>query len=162
MIISIFSVDINHGIGVSDKLALPWDVKEDMQFFRKTTENCIVIMGRKTFESIGRPLKNRINIVIQSDQPVDTYPNLYYYKCIDDALQFAKDIRPHGHIFIIGGLQLYNSTFHICDLLYVNYIKEDHKTDVIIKIPDYYEKVYEYNISDRVVSSVWRNKKIGL
>ena len=61
-IVLIAAVDINLAIGKDG--AIPWDIKEDLKFFKERTENTAIIMGRATYDSIGRPLPNRKNIVM--------------------------------------------------------------------------------------------------
>jgi dihydrofolate reductase len=61
-IVLIAAVDINLAIGKEGKI--PWDIKEDLKFFRQNTENTAIVMGRATYDSIGRPLPNRKNIVM--------------------------------------------------------------------------------------------------
>lgn len=85
------------------KNALPWNISEDLKYFKKITINHSVIMGRKTFESIGKPLKDRRNIVISRDKTLKI-EGVEVVNSLDDAIFRNKD---QNEIFIIGGEQIY-------------------------------------------------------
>lgn len=88
---------------------LPWRLKTDMKFFRSVTEGHVVIMGRKTFESLGRPLPKRLNIVI-SRRPGQDDENLLWADSPEMALylaDFFSIIRGKSQIIVIGGAQIY-------------------------------------------------------
>lgn len=106
------------GIGYRDKL--PWKLKDDIdEFQRITRENSdckenIVIMGRKTWESIGKPLVNRINIVVSSVYMMSSVCNpegIYVAGSLNDALKLAGKLGINRNIFVIGGAQLYSESF---------------------------------------------------
>lgn len=110
--------------------AIPWTIKQDLKFFRLTTENNIVIMGRKTFESIGKPLENRINIVVTSKNPLNLDDNLYFSKDFESALALAKMLAKDKDIFVIGGKELIEKALPICDEVYRTLVfKKYPKTD---------------------------------
>ena len=106
----------NGGIGYNDKL--PWKLNEDMEYFKKITtynssnegysEN-IVIMGRKTFESIGKPLPNRINIIISTK--LKKTEDYHVTTTLNEALLLAKTFGITKYIFVIGGVELYKEAF---------------------------------------------------
>ena len=118
MYILIAAADSQLGIGKNN--TLPWDFKEDMQFFHdQTTQNPngktnILIMGRKTYESIPkahRPLKDRINIVISRTKQASDFPesqNLFFVESINKAIEKAEQVDACGQIFCIGGANIYN------------------------------------------------------
>jgi len=85
------------------KNALPWHISEDLKNFKKITINHSVIMGRKTFESIGKPLKDRRNIVVSRDKTLKI-EGVEVVNSLDDAVCRTKD---ENEIFIIGGEQIY-------------------------------------------------------
>lgn len=97
----IVAVSENSVIGY--KNALPWNISEDLKYFKKITINHSVIMGRKTFESIGKPLKDRRNIVISRDKTLKI-EGVEVVNSLDDAIFRTKD---QNEIFIIGGEQIY-------------------------------------------------------
>jgi len=115
MIKLIVATDKNNGIGLHGHL--PWRIKEDLKHFSKTTTgegNNVLIMGRKTWESMGSlPLQNRVNIIISKKicYPHKSIVNQYkentiYFSEIEHAVQYCKSIK-FDNIFIIGGQQIY-------------------------------------------------------
>ncbi|MBP6796153.1 MAG: dihydrofolate reductase [Saprospiraceae bacterium] len=116
MVIScIVAVDKKGAIG--EKGQIPWYLPADLKYFRKTTTPHHVIMGRNTYESIGKPLANRINIVITRDAYYLSTGCLIAHS-IKEALSIAAD---HGEkeAFIIGGAQVYKQSAALWDKLYL-------------------------------------------
>ncbi|MCX6708894.1 MAG: dihydrofolate reductase [Candidatus Woesearchaeota archaeon] len=105
---------------------LPWHLSDDLKNFKKLTVGNTVIMGRKTFESIGRPLPERNNIVISSSMP--PAENITVAKTIEEALQKAESFSKE--IFIIGGASVYAQSLPFADRLYLSFIKKDYDGDV--------------------------------
>src|SRR5678816_3558978 len=88
MIIGIAAVDRKGAIGKGGKL--PWHYSADMKFFRETTTGHAVVMGRKTWLTIGKPLKNRLNIVLSRDTDIEPQESLIVFSDIDSVLSFNK------------------------------------------------------------------------
>jgi dihydrofolate reductase len=112
-------------IGVDN--ALPWHLRTDLQLFKKRTQGHAVIMGRKTFESIGRPLPNRTNIILSRTEPafLGEFSSLKWAKDPETALLLAdieSIISGNMQFFIIGGDQIYK--------VFESYINEIFVTDV--------------------------------
>ena len=105
MIIGIAAVDRKGAIGKGGKL--PWHYSSDMKFFRETTEGNAVVMGRKTWLTIGKPLKNRLNIVLSRDSNIDPQESLVVFSDIDSVLSFNKSLTTD--LFVIGGAQIYEA-----------------------------------------------------
>lgn len=97
------------------KNALPWHISEDLKNFKKITINHSVIMGRKTFESIGKPLKDRRNIVISRDKTLKI-EGVEVVNSLDDAVCRTKD---ENEIFIIGGEQIYKIALPIATNMHI-------------------------------------------
>jgi len=120
----------NNGIGFQNKL--PWKIKDDMKLFMELTQNKIVIMGRKTFQSIGKPLKNRFNIVLSKDKK-DNLHNVKFVSSIQEAVNLAKiisqDSKYENEIMIIGGESIYKQTIDIVETLYLSFVDTDIKAD---------------------------------
>ena len=115
-------------VAVSENLAIgrggtmPWHISEDLKFFKKTTMGCPVIMGRKTFESIGRPLPGRLNIVVS--RTFSAPEGVLSVKSLDEAWKVAeKAVKPSGKAFVIGGGQLYAAAIDSVDRLYITRVK---------------------------------------
>jgi len=101
---------------------LPWHVSEDLKHFKKTTHGHAVIMGRKTHDSIGRPLPKRRNIVV-TRQPGTLFPGCEAAHSLDEAIALARttDDCP----FIIGGASLYEEALPLATELHLTTIDED-------------------------------------
>ena len=105
MIIGIAAVDRKGAIGKGGKL--PWHYSADMKFFRETTTGHAVVMGRKTWLTIGKPLKNRLNIVLSRDSNIDPQESLIVLSDIDSVLSFNNSLTTD--LFVIGGAQIYEA-----------------------------------------------------
>lgn len=119
----IVAMSINGAIGKDNRL--PWSCKEDMKRFKELTTNNVVIMGRKTHESINKVLPNRINIVVTSSITVVTSKSedLHFCPSISSALLLANSF--NKKIFIIGGDTLYKQTIPLWDELYLTIINKE-------------------------------------
>ena len=114
MIIShLVALSNNFVIGVNNDL--PWKLKKDLQHFSSYTQNKAIVMGRKTFESIGRPLPNRKNIVIssslESQESLEVVPNLN--QAIEAASLWSKDNSAEEEIVLIGGGYVFEESKNI-------------------------------------------------
>lgn len=105
MIIGIAAVDRKGAIGKGGKL--PWHYSADMKFFRETTTGHAVVMGRKTWLTIGKPLKNRLNIVLSRDSTIEPQESLVVFSDIESALSFSQSLTTD--LFVIGGAQIYEA-----------------------------------------------------
>jgi dihydrofolate reductase len=112
----------NREIGLGD--SLPWDLKEDLKYFREKTINKPVIMGQKTFQSLGKALPNRINIVLSDN--LDT-PGCLIANSIEDALKKAGDAQ---EVMIIGGASVYQQFLPLAHRMYLTLIDKDFQADV--------------------------------
>lgn len=127
----IAAVDEHRGIGKDNTLL--WHIPADMKRFRTLTSGHPVIMGRKTYESIGRPLPNRTNIIVTHD-PAYTANSCIIAHSLEEAIGEAKK-HDQEEIFIIGGAQLYAQAISMADKLYLTLV---HKTfDADTFFPDY-------------------------
>lgn len=126
MLSLIAAVSRNNVIGLNN--SLPWYLPEDLQHFKKVTLGKTVIMGRKTFESIGRPLLNRESIVVSNSYFFDenegcllkSFPGYTAARSLEAAIDFA--VSTGNEIFLIGGATLYK------EALENNYIAKVHLT----------------------------------
>ena len=105
MIIGIAAVDRKGAIGKGGKL--PWHYSADMKFFRETTTGHAVVMGRKTWLTIGKPLKNRLNIVLSRDTDIEPQESLIVFSDIESVLSFNNSLTTD--LFVIGGAQIYEA-----------------------------------------------------
>jgi dihydrofolate reductase len=121
----------NHVIGRDNQM--PWKISADLQFFKRVTMGFPVIMGRKTWESIGRPLPGRRNIVV-SRTPDLTLTGAEVANSLDDALDRLSEL---PRVFVIGGEQLFTQAFPKADQLYITEIEMDVEGgDTFFKVPN--------------------------
>ena len=117
----------NNAIGYENKLIKR--IPGDMQHFKELTLGNVVIMGRKTYESIGKPLNCRNNIVVTSHElPVNDYDNLWAVRSLEEAYRLAEDLDGEK-IFVIGGGQLYKAAMPYTDILDITEIDFFPKAD---------------------------------
>jgi len=125
MISFLVAMDENRLIGKDNEL--PWHLPNDLKYFKEVTMGHKIVMGRKTFESIGRPLPGRENIVLS------TNPNFQAKGCqvfhdLDSFIQFANEHK-NEEIFIIGGAIIFETLFNYADRLYITEIQGQFEGD---------------------------------
>ena len=113
----IVAISDNNAIGRNNELL--WHISEDLRFFRRTTVGSPVIMGRKTFESIGRPLPMRVNIVISRN--FKTGEEVAVTSSLEDAFRTAEETNLEK-CFVIGGGQIYAQALSLVDRLVVTHV----------------------------------------
>jgi dihydrofolate reductase len=127
----IVAVSENDVIGVNN--TLPWDIPEDMKFFKDKTKGRAIIMGRKTYESVGHPLPNRLSVIItrQKDYKVDA-PNVIVVPDLKTAIVEAeRQISKWGdEIFIIGGGEIFKESMDMVDIIYLTRIHKSFDGDI--------------------------------
>lgn len=123
MISLIVAHDKNRVIGYENKM--PWHLPGELKYFKETTMGKPMIMGRKTFESIGRPLPGRRNIVITRNKNYDV-EGIELASSLEEAIQMAKDAE---EIMIIGGEQIFKLSMEIADRLYITHIEHEFEGD---------------------------------
>ncbi|MGE7919823.1 dihydrofolate reductase [Viridibacillus sp. NPDC093762] len=124
MISLIVAHDENNVIGLNN--AMPWHLPGDLAYFKRTTMGKPMIMGRKTFESIGKPLPGRTNIVITRDEKY-VREGIVIEHSLEEALAQAK--KESVEIMIIGGEQIFRMTLPMADRLYVTKIEKQYEGD---------------------------------
>lgn len=127
----------NHAIGMNGRLL--WNIPEDLKRFKKITTGHPVIMGRKTHESIGKPLPNRTNIIVSRN--LKATKGGYVSSSLENAIEFAAKQEGGDEIFIIGGGEIYKQALPLADKLHLTVVKGDFNGDTFF--PDYseFEKV---------------------
>lgn len=123
----IVAVDKNWAIGYQNKLLI--SIPEDMRFFREETTNKVVVMGKHTLQSFpgGRPLKNRINIVLTTDRNYKVDDAIVVHS-MDDALEEIKKYKSED-VYIIGGASIYNQFLDYCDVAHITKIDYSYQAD---------------------------------
>lgn len=115
----IAAISTNKVIGRDNKL--PWHIPEDLKRFKDLTKGHTIIMGRKTYESIGRPLPLRTNIIITRDQTY-TIDGCVIVHSLDEAIRKAQEIDT-DEIFIIGGGEIFRQAIQTTDKLYLTIVE---------------------------------------
>jgi|SRR3989344_5128818 len=147
MISLIACINKNRGLGFKNQLL--YKIPEDQKFFRDRTSGHTIIMGKKTFQSIGRPLSNRANIIITRD---DNFKAQRCVVChsIDEALSSSSPPGEEGvgggrndadrELFIIGGAQIYAQTIDKADRLYLTIVDDVKEADAFFPPFDEFKK----------------------
>lgn len=107
---------------------LLWDLPNDMAHFREKTRGHIIIMGRKTFESIGKPLPGRQNIVITTD-PHYSEAGVTVAHSYEEALTRCDFANYPDEVFVIGGAQIYTQALPTADTLYITHVDGEFNAD---------------------------------
>lgn len=118
-------------IGKNNQLL--WKIPEDLKRFKALTSGHLIIMGRKTFESIGRPLPNRTNIIITRNKNF-TATGCLIFNSLETALKKAGEA-DNQEIFIIGGAEIYKQALPLADKLYLTTVESDVEGDAFF--PEY-------------------------
>jgi len=126
---AILALDQHQLIGSQGQL--PWHLPADLQHFKKTTLNHPVIMGRKTYESIGKPLPMRTNIILTHDQTYAATECLIAHTT-DEAIRLAQETNT-DEIFVIGGAEIYQSFMPLIKRLYITEIAHSFLGDTYFK-----------------------------
>jgi dihydrofolate reductase len=131
MILSIIvAASSNNVIGKDNKL--PWHLPEDLKYFKNTTWAMPVVMGRKTYESIGKPLSGRINIVItrNKDLKID---GVEAVQSLNEAMEIAGKHKVK-EVFIIGGAEIFNTSLPLVSRIYLTRIHSEIDGDVFFPV----------------------------
>ena len=138
----IVAIDEKNGIG--KKGTIPWYIPEDLKYFSRLTKgngNNAVIMGRKTYESIGKALPKRKNLVLTRDTSFNKDKNdIYCFSSIESIEENLKTEK-YNEVWVIGGASLYNSFITKVNELYVTEIDGDFDCDTFFV--DDYEKLFD-------------------
>ncbi|WP_417453029.1 dihydrofolate reductase [Kiloniella sp.] len=157
----------NRAIGKDN--VMPWHIPGDLKFFKAQTLGKPVVMGRKTFQSIGRPLPGRLNIVITRDGNFAA-EGVCLSKSLEEALDLAREEvkrQGGGELMIIGGAQIYSQAIDLADRLYITEVDLEPEADAFfpetkaqewsessreIHAPDGSTPGYAFVISNRIAS----------
>lgn len=137
MISMIVACDMNNVIGYENKL--PWHLPEDMKYFKRMTTGSTVVMGRKTYESIGRPLPNRTNVIV-SRGGFTTEDDVIVVSDLKRYLEYAPK---ESDIFVIGGEEIYKQSLPYAYFIYMTRILKMYSGDVFFpRLDNSWEKKF--------------------
>jgi dihydrofolate reductase len=130
LIISLIVAIAQNGVIGKSNGEMSWHVKEEFQHFKNTTLGFPIIMGRKTFETLGKPLKGRLNIVVSKNQAYKTlFEDVVVESSLDKAIEHCKNINPE-RIFIIGGGEIYRQAISFVDEMIITFMKFEAEGEV--------------------------------
>ena len=127
---------------IGDKGKIPWRIKGEQRRFRELTTGNVVIMGRRSYEEIGKPLPNRMNIVVSSTKEFSG-ENLVTVESLDEAIRAAGD----RDVYISGGARLYEEALPIVEKMYITEIEAEIEGDTYF--PDFDESEFYKEINER-------------
>ena len=122
IIAAIVAIDLNHAIGKNNQLL--WHLPADLKFFKQTTMGCPIIMGRKTYQSIGRLLPGRKNIIITRNEDFKI-EGAEIYQSLNDAISKCDSEK----VFVIGGAEIYTLAMPMIKELYITIVKNKFDAD---------------------------------
>lgn len=129
-------MSLNRVIGAGNQI--PWHLPEDFKWFKQTTTGHIIVMGRKTFASIGKLLPNRETIVLSRGD--FAFPNVKTVRSLDEL----KSIRDDRQIFICGGAEIYRQMLPLCSDLFLTLVKREVNGDAFFPpFEDHFELAEE-------------------
>lgn len=132
----ICAVSKNNVIGNNNKL--PWSISEDLKRFRELTSENIIVMGRKTYDSIGRPLPKRENLVLSKNKKLKI-ENAKVFNTPQEILDFYHKREEEKDLFIIGGNYIYELFIEYCDYLLITFVDKEFKGDAYFPKIDWTE-----------------------
>ena len=145
MVSLIVAYDRNKLIGKDGKM--PWFIDGELRRFRELTTGNVVIMGRKTIEAIGKPLPNRVNIVISRDK---NYDGCIMARSFDEAMEKARETGLE--IYITGGSTVYAPAIDIVDKMYITEIDAEYEGDTYF--PDFDENDFIRIVDEEITEPV--------
>ncbi|BBG59925.1 Dihydrofolate reductase [Providencia rustigianii] len=129
--------------------AMPWNLPGDLAWFKRQTLNKPVIMGRVTYEALGRPLPQRVNIVLSSQAGTDA--GVIWVKSVEEALEAAKAVEGCDEIMVIGGGKVYQQFLPMANKLYLTHVDAEVIGDTHFPAyePDEWDSIFtEYHEAD--------------
>ncbi|MDY2730435.1 MAG: dihydrofolate reductase [Clostridium sp.] len=132
---------------IGNKGRIPWNIEGEQKRFKELTTNNVVIMGRHTYEEIGRPLPNRTTIVVSNSKNFDS-ENCYTVSSLDEALKIAGD----RDVYVSGGSKLYKEAINIVDKMYITEIHKVIEGDTYF--PEFDKNMFKKNVDKKVEGKI--------
>jgi dihydrofolate reductase len=114
---------------IGNGLEIPWHISEDLKRFKKLTSGGTIVMGRKTYESIGRPLPKRKNIVFSRSKK-----RIEGCSVRSSIKNFLKEYKNKDDVWVIGGSEIYRMFLPYCDEMYITRVHEEHDGDILFPV----------------------------
>ena len=120
---------------------MPWHVKEEFQHFKETTLGSAIIMGRKTFETLGKPLKGRENIIVTRNKNFEVeYEDVKIFHSLEESIRYCK-LKNYENVFIIGGGNIYKQAIPLVDEMILSFMKFEAEGEV--KFPEIQNHIWK-------------------
>ena len=132
---------------IGNKGAIPWRIKGEQRRFKELTTGNVVIMGRKSYEEIGRPLPNRFTIVVSRTANFEA-ENCVTVPTLNDAIEYAKKNRPDENIYLSGGAGIYKEGLPLAEKLFITEVDAVIEGDTFF--PEFDESKYEKTVDEEV------------
>ena len=132
----ICAISKNNVIGNENKL--PWNIPEDLKRFKELTSNNWIVMGRKTFDSIGRPLPNRKNIVLSKNKNL-RIDSVEVFNSPKEVIESYKNNSDQKDLFIIGGTYVYELFLEYSEYLFITHVDKEYSGDAFFPKIDWNE-----------------------
>lgn len=143
MLSFVVAMDRNHIIGLNNDL--PWHLPKDLKFFKEKTTGHTLIMGRKTYDSLGRPLPNRKSVVLTSGNP--SYPEEVVVIHDVGTIKEWNEKQPDEEFFVIGGAAVFEQVLPFVDRMYITWIDESFEGDT--HFPAFSEDDWDLTCKDK-------------
>jgi dihydrofolate reductase len=126
---------------------MPWNIKEEFQHFKNTTLGFPIIMGRKTFQTLGKPLKGRLNIVITRDTVLKfEFDDVKKFHSLNEAIEYCRTLNTEK-IFIIGGGEIYRQGINLAEEMIISFLDFEAEGDVYF--PEINEKTWKVESKEK-------------
>lgn len=149
-LIGIVAIAKNFAIGKDGKL--PWHYPADLKFFKETTSGNAIVMGASTWRSLGRPLPNRLNIVLSRNMQIDPQPGVLLVRSKEEVLELSRFLK--GDVFLIGGAHTFETFADVIDKWIVTEIPETVE-DADVFMPsnflDQFHELQKHEIGDGLI-----------
>ncbi len=159
MIIGIVAVAKNNAIGKDGKL--PWHYSADLKFFKETTTGHAVVMGFNTWRAIGKPLPNRLNIVLSRSAQIENDANLLFLRSKEQVIKLSEFLK--CEVFIIGGAKTYAEFADVIDRWIVTQVPvdvEEADTYMPADFLDGFSVVETLELADGLVVEIFRREQV--
>lgn len=136
---------------IGNRGQIPWRIKGEQRRFRELTTGNVVIMGRRSYEEIGRPLPNRFTIVVSKTANFEA-ENCVTVPTLEDALAYARENRPDENVYLSGGAGIYKEGLPYADKLFITEVELEIEGDTFF--PEFDETLYTKTIDERVEGEI--------
>lgn len=136
---------------IGNKGCIPWRIKGEQRRFKELTTGNVVIMGRRSYDEIGRPLPNRFTIVVSKTANYEA-ENCVTVGSLTEAIDYAKANRPDENIYLSGGAGIYKEGLTLADKLFVTEVELEPEGDTYF--PEFDESLYEKTVDERIEGEI--------